>query len=274
MIGCTNADSLISTRSPSSETLAGSPSWGSSVTSGSAPSGPDRIRSTRHQVLATARQRADAEQPLRLAVRDRVGPRVRHEPVRGLVPEHAAEEGRDTDRAADVRPEPERRRPAADRRTLAAGRAAGRPRGVVGVAGAPVHAVVGLDPQRQLGDVGEAERDRAGVDQPLDGRRRRLGPVIAPRDEPRAVRHALDRKRLLDRARHPEQRRQLAIVAARDARVGGVSLASRGVETLDGDRAGARLVVARTSRCAPRPPHARRPRLRGSRGREPLPSAG
>ncbi len=159
------------------------------------------------------------------------------------MPEHAAEEGRDADRAGDVRAEPERRRPAADRRTLAARGAAGRARGVVGVAGAPVHAIVGLHPQRELGDVGEPQRDRAGIDQPLHGRRRRLGPVLAPRDEPRAVGHARQRKRLLDRARHPQQRRQLALAGARDTGVGGVGLASCGVEPLNGDRAGARLIA-------------------------------
>jgi hypothetical protein len=67
--------------------------------------------------------------------------------------------------------------------------------------------------------------------------------VIAAGDEPRGVRHALDRERLLDRARHPEQRRQLAVAGARDGGIGGVRLAGRLVEALDGDRAGAWLVV-------------------------------
>ena len=130
LIGWMNADSLISTRSPLSETPRVA-ELGLVRDERVCAVRPGQDPQHRHQVLAAAGQRAEAEQPLRLAVRDRVGARVRHEPVRGLVPEHAAEEGRDADRAGDVRAEPERRRPAADRRALAAGGAAGRPRGVI-----------------------------------------------------------------------------------------------------------------------------------------------
>ena len=79
---------------------------------------------------------------------------------------------------------------------------------VVGVARAAVDAVVGLDPHRQLRRVGDAERDEAGVDQPLRRRRGRLGAAVAQRDEAGAVGHATQRDRLLDRARHAEERRQ------------------------------------------------------------------
>ena len=130
------------------------------------------------------------------------------QPGDGLWPKTPLKNAGSADRAADVRAEADRRAARADGRALAARGAAGDPMRVVGVAGAAVDAVVGLDPHRHLGRVGHAERDEAGVDQPLRRRRRRVGAAVAPRDEPRAVGHPAQRDRLLDRARHAEERRQ------------------------------------------------------------------
>ena len=82
-------------------------------------------------------------------------------------------------------PSPNGANAGADRGALAARGAAGGAGRVVGVVGAPPDAVLGLDPQRQLGGVGDPERDRAGVDQPLRrGRRASRRPARGGRAPP------------------------------------------------------------------------------------------
>ena len=177
-------------------------------------------RQQRHQVLGPADQRAGGEHLRGSAGCRRIVPGVRDQPRRRFVAEHAAEEGRHADRAADVRADAERRGARTDRCALAARGPTGRPVGVVRIVRAPVHPVGGLDPQRQLRGVGDAKRDRAGVDQPLHRRRRLHRAKVAAHHQARGLRHALQCDRLLDGERHAEQRRQrLAWAGGRDSGV-------------------------------------------------------
>jgi hypothetical protein len=150
------------------------------------------------------------------------------------VAEDAVEEGRQPDRSGDVRAEADRRAARADGGALAARGTAGDAGAVVGVERPPVDAVVRLDPHRHLGDVGDAERDQAGVEQPLRRRRVLLAAEVAAGDEPAAVRHPAQADGLLHGEGDPEQRRQV-LVAGGDAGVGGVGLGARLLEAVADD---------------------------------------
>ncbi len=184
----------------------------------------------RHQVFRPARQWTGGEVAQHLVLGHRVLPRAGHEPTRCLVAEHAVEEGRAPDGAADVGAQPERRCARADDRALATGAATRDATRVVGVVRAAVDVVVRLHPHAQLGRVRHAERNGAGFAQPRDGRGIAVGDHVPTAHQPGGVRHAGQRERLLDGAGDAVQRRQLA--AAPGERVGLVGFGARLLEAI------------------------------------------
>ena len=190
LIGSSEVSSTVVTGRPSSDTVAGSPSRVRAAIGRRAGHRPQQ----RHQVLAAARQRPVcsifADSP---SGAGGYRPVVGDEPGEGLWPktpqknagmriDPAMSRGHPEHRSARIRPpRPHRRRSRPAVRL-----------GVIRVAGAAVEPVARLDPQRQLGGVGHAERDRAGVDQALHRRRAldRRGLPRAPPGRPSAASRA------------------------------------------------------------------------------------
>ncbi len=99
--------------------------------------------------------------------------------------------------------------------------------------GVAIHLVAGLDPEAELRGVGDAQRNRARLQQAGDRGGIAVGHAVRGGPEPRGVGHPLHRDRLLDRARHAQQRRQhLVGCGGGDSGIGGIG-------------GGARLVVPR-----------------------------
>ena len=146
----------------------------------------------RHQVLGAADQRTGLEHHAGIARRGREHAAVRNHAGRRLMAEHAAEQSWDPDRAADVGADPERGPAASDRGTLAARGTPGCARHVIRVVRAAVDMVRGFDPQRELGCVGDADRDRPRLHQPLHGGRGGAAPIGRPRHQPGRLWHPGD----------------------------------------------------------------------------------
>ena len=161
----------------------------------------------RHQVRAVADGAGDrpdvAEQP---GAARRV---ERHERVRGLEAERAAEGRRHPDRAAAVAADVERRHPGDGRDRGTAGRAAGRARRVPRVAGVAGERAVAQALPAQLRRRGLAQQRRARLEQPRhDGGVLRVG-LVARGERPLARRPAGDQREVLDRGGDPVERAPL-----------------------------------------------------------------
>ena len=189
----------------------------------------------RHQVLGAAGERAGPEHGGAAIVRSGEMAGVGDEAAARLVAEDAVEERGQANRPADVGAKPDRREPGAHGRALAARGAAGRAGRVVGVVGPSPDAVLRLDPQRELGGVGDAENDRSCRLQARDGGGCVLGDDVLAVERSRGMRHPGDGERLLDRARDAEQRPEL-LVGCGDPAVDLVSLGPGRVEAGRDDR--------------------------------------
>jgi hypothetical protein len=128
--------------------------------------------------------------------------RADHPPARGLEAEHAAQGRRNADRAAAVAAVGDRDHARGYRSRSPAGRAAGRGRGVPGVAGGRLAQGLGDGRQAEFRRRRLAQRQAAHLAQGVDkgivgpGRRRvRIGPRTPPRRQTRLVGQILDQGR-------------------------------------------------------------------------------
>ena len=153
-------------------------------------------------VVERARERPDVVE------RGRERPQAvgRHAAERGLEAGDAAGRRRQADRGAGVGPEPERAQPGRERAGVAARGAARDAIGPRAVDDGAVGAVARRHAPGELVQVGLAEHDRAGVEQPPHARRRAHRDVVA--EDARAVgrAHARRVEDVLDEQRHACER--------------------------------------------------------------------
>jgi hypothetical protein len=163
-------------------------------------------RQQQGHIVHRARHRADdAGERERAGARREVS-RCRHASRRWLQAYDAGEVGRDADGSAAIAADATRRESGRYRRRLAAARAAGGAAGIPRVTGAPVQRVVGFPRHQVLGNVGDAEDDRACFACTTHQRRVTLTAYAAPQWAARFPRHPRDRDRALDAERHAVQR--------------------------------------------------------------------
>ena len=140
---------------------------------------------------------------------------TRHEAVRRLEPDRAAERGRDADRAAAVGAEREVADAERERAGGAAGAAPGRAVGRERVAGLPVELVARRAAVAELGHVAAPDGDRAGRLEAGDAGRAGVGHLAHERARARRARIPRLAHRVLDRERPAGQRpRVLAALQA------------------------------------------------------------
>ena len=147
---------------------------------------------------------------------------LRHPPAGGLQPDQPAHAGRDADRAAAVAALRDGDEPAGHRRGRTAARSPGEPAGVPRRARRRTDVGLGVAGQPELGGGRLAQADRAGLAQQPDDVVVDVGNELGhhPRAELRD--HTAGQVEVLDRGRHPVQRRQL--VAGQHRRFGSACL--------------------------------------------------
>ncbi len=188
------------------------------------------------EVLDVARHRADLRCELDAdRVRGRGVALVRNDPASRADAGDPAEVARDANRSTVVRADAERAHAGGDRRGLAARGSARRAPVHVRVVSRAVDEVVRVVVDRELGDVGLAEQDRAGATQVADHDGVLCRDVALQQLRPIGAGHPSDLDGLLGRERHTMQRADV-LVPGDERLFGGASFLERLLESRENQR--------------------------------------